>query len=90
MIFWDFDWWTILGLAGFAMVLLLILNLLTVKELEVGLDYGCVWGLDAAGVKMIYKGSDSWNIQSGMDSRTNDLPKVTRAILRSVNKGEGR
>jgi len=58
------------------------------KTLEIGTDYGFVFGLDAKNKNqhMIYNGADSWTAKEGSRERTADSAGTTAKVLEYINR----
>jgi hypothetical protein len=57
------------------------------KNLEIGKNYGGIFGLNAdSGKKMIYNGGDRWTAVKGEQSQTMDSAKTTAAALEYINR----
>ena len=55
---------------------------LKMTKLEIGKDYGIIFGLDAkVGQKMIYNGSDNWTAINGDLQQTDDSPETTTEVI---------
>jgi len=57
------------------------------KELEIGKDYGSIFGLDSKkGQQMIYNGGISWTAKQGDKEMTKDSQSTTDNALTYINQ----
>jgi hypothetical protein len=57
------------------------------KQLVVGKDYGCIFGLsENSGKKIIYNGGISWTAIDGERTMTKDSQKTTDNALEYINR----
>jgi hypothetical protein len=55
------------------------------KELEIGKDYGAIFGLDSKnGQHMIYNGDDNWTAINGEVKMTDNSPETTIEAINNL------
>lgn len=57
------------------------------KTLEIGSNYGSIFGLNTAkGQQMIYGGGDRWTMKEGEREKTIESPDTTKKALAYINQ----